>query len=108
MKKLLDTYALMMTPEILSLQCQERKFEACQDKRCFDRGFSGCRAQKSYYFTSVIGKFLIATFEFLEKAVAAKSDVSSEYHMEQSYLKELLLSIAIQAYTVHWNSKGRN
>jgi hypothetical protein len=108
MKKLLDTYALMMTTEILSLQCQDKKLEACQNKKCSDRNFGRCRAQKSYYFTSVIGKFLIATFEFLEKVVAAKSDVSSEYHMEQSYLKELLLSIAIQAYTVHWNSKGRN
>jgi len=114
MEKLNGEAAQLMTKENLTKQCQEQAKEQCKSGRCVDTDFRRCQAMKQYYFRVVMPTLLVGSFENLEGYAREKTEsenrrpTSSTYQMDSVKLKQLMLSIIIQAFTAHWNSPDRN
>ena len=114
MEKLNDEAAQLMTKENLTKQCQEKAKEQCKSGKCLDTGFKNCKAMKQYYFRVVMPPQLVGSFENLEGYAREKIErengrpTSSTYQMDSVKLKQLMLSIIIQAFTTHWNGPDRN
>ena len=114
MEKLNGEAAQLMTKENLTKQCQEKAKEQCKSGKCLDTGFKNCKAMKQYYFRVVMPPQLVGSFENLEGYAREKIErengrpTSSTYQMDSVKLKQLMLSIIIQAFTTHWNGPDRN
>ena len=76
---------------------------------CGKTGYKSCRAQKQYYFNVMVPAMLCEQFRVLQgyKKQMLEGNPSAGYGMDRKQLKQLMLSIVIQAFGLQWE-KGRN
>ena len=109
-QKLIQKYVSMLAPESASRRCQAAAQEkdpdsSCRQGKCSDQGYMTCPEQRKYYYQELLGGLIMDEFEVLERYTigeASRNELPDQLNPQE--VKQLVLSIVIQAFTLRWSS----
>ena len=97
-----------LNPDVLEQKCRETARDSCQPRgKCALTGYTQCAAMKSYFFDVCVPVQLVTAWEGLKIYKQEYKGKPIDGKIKRQ-LKQIMVSIVIQAFTVFWGKADRN
>jgi len=111
-RRLIGKYAEKLNLPLLAKKCEAMGAPKC-GKDCVDTHYTRCQAQRKYYYEEIMKEKLVDEYDLLRQYTTEESmntmtaTRQSGDQLNPTELKQLIVSIVIQSFTMAWNSHGK-